>query len=708
MPAARDDQDRSASAAGGEPIDVVIVGGGFTGIAAARELSALGLSFVLLDAYDDHLGGRAYSYDLAAGDPALRFDHGAEYVGDLQDEIMLQIRELLPAGALINGAALRAPYPWEVMVLDQKRYLFRSDDSLFGIPGCPPQLGLAGALGMIGLLAEMTLVEWSIDVMEPWNAAGELRALDRIDVWTWLEEKWWVEPAVRDLVRISVEALLSVEPSEISPYYLLWYTACNDGFLNEINDDTGGPQQYWLRGGTDQLASRYADPVRAHVRSGVRVASIAHGGETCTVTTESGEVIHARKVLVAMSPHTAGRLRFDPPPPPPHAELMRQPMGRTIKCQLVYRTRWWHDSKGKAYDGYVGGADYPVLWVMDNSPPEADAEGGPFVLMTFTVGTQADRLGADATDAQITTWVTDALATLFDDERARPEAGDLLRVVPYRWMPDERFVGGGPNTILTPGALTSDVGRALDAPIGEHVFFASAENAKRLHPRSRVPHWDLGASTSEPTYTNDVRDPAPAPPYHTRYSDMRSDLGYMSGAMESGRYAAHAIARSLGARNDLQERPAGAAAPPPPPGPAPAAGDPVPHGAEAVATILGGVRARLAATSAAAFRAWARDARGAGRGGFASWLRDALVQELEAHGHLPAGAAPHHVLREVRDFAVSAIGHLRPGPAGAGLQAGAPGGDLGGSAASDEARHRASATAHAASIEDHLAAWLSS
>ena len=594
MPDARADQPHPAPSPGGELLDVVIVGGGFTGLAAARELSALGLSFVLLDAYDDHLGGRAYSYDLTAGDPALRFDHGAEYVGDLQDEIMLQIRELLPEGALINGAALRAPYPWEVMVLNQTRYVFRSDDSLFGIPGCPPQLGFAAALGMIGLLAEMTLVEWSIDVMEPWNATGDLLALDRTDVWTWLQEKWWVEPTVRDLVRISVEALLSVEPSEISPYYLLWYTACNDGFLNEINDDTGGPQQYWLRGGTDQLAQRYADAVRPHVRSGTRVRSIEHGGEACTVTTEGGEVVRARKVLVAMSPHSAGRLTFDPPPPAAHAELMRQPMGRTIKCQLVYRTRWWHDSKGKAYDGYVGGADYPVLWVMDNSPPEADADGGPFVLMTFTVGTQADQLGANATDAQITTWVTDALAALFDDERAKPAAGGLLRVIPYRWMPDERFVGGGPNTVFTPGALTSDVGRALDAPLGENVFFASAENAKRLRPTSTVPHFDPFARTNEPTYTNDVRDPSPAPPYHTRYSDMRSDLGYMSGAMESGRYAAHAIASSLGARNDLPGRGAAAGSPPAAPPPAPAAGDRVPHGAGVAAS-----RARRPSSTAA-------------------------------------------------------------------------------------------------------------
>jgi monoamine oxidase len=670
------------------PLDVVIVGGGFAGLAAARELDALGVRFVLLDAAGDHLGGRAYSYDATAGDPSLRFDHGAEYVGDMQDEIMLQIRELLPEGALINGAALRAPYPWEVMVLGGERFVFRSDDSLFGIPGCPPQLGFLAALSMIGLLAEMTLTEWSIDVLEPWSGPEELLALDQTDVWTWLSGKWWVPDTVRDLVRISVEALLSVEPSEISPYYLLWYTACNDGFLNEINDDTGGPQQYWLRGGTDELAQRYAEPVARHVRRGVRVRTIAHGGPLCTVTIDTGEELRAKKVLVATSPNTAGRITFDPPAPPAHAELMRQPMGRTIKCQLFYRTRWWHDSNGKAYDGYVGGADQPVLWVMDNSPPEADAEGGPFVLMTFTVGRQADALGQDATDEEITRWVTDALASLFDDERAKPSAGDLLRCVSYTWMPDERIAGGGPNTIMGPGKLTGDVGRALDADWNEQVFFASAENAKKLRPRSRVPHFDLSSDEKVPAYTDDVRDPTPAPPYHTRYSDMRSDLGYMSGAMESGRFVAHAIARSLGRDHALPARAAAEA--PPPPAPAPGEGAPLPYDASAVAAVLARLRDRLASTDAAALRASGRAARRHGRGGVASWLRDALVEELRAAGHVAPRADRGDVLRTVRDFAVATIGHAR---------AAAPNGGGG---------EQAAVAAHADAIDDHLSSRVAS
>ena len=40
--------------------------------------------------------------------------------------------------------------------------------------------------------------------------------------------------------RTETSRLLSVEPTQISPYYLLWYTACNGGLLNEVNDGAGG------------------------------------------------------------------------------------------------------------------------------------------------------------------------------------------------------------------------------------------------------------------------------------------------------------------------------------------------------------------------------------------------------------------------------------------------------------------------------------
>jgi protoporphyrinogen oxidase len=156
-------------------LDVLIVGGGFSGIAAARELDRIGATFRVVDAYPSHLGGRAFAYPVR---PGLGYDHGAEYLGDLQTGIMQLVGELVP-DALVNGVELRATAPYEVMYLAGQRYCFNRNDALLGIQGVPPNIGFKSLLGMLGALAEMTLVEMFIDVVEPWKSPAWVLDLDR-------------------------------------------------------------------------------------------------------------------------------------------------------------------------------------------------------------------------------------------------------------------------------------------------------------------------------------------------------------------------------------------------------------------------------------------------------------------------------------------------------------------------------------------------
>ncbi|MFO0555762.1 MAG: FAD-dependent oxidoreductase [Polyangiaceae bacterium] len=640
-------------------LDVIIIGAGFTGISAARELKELGASFRVLEAFDTHLGGRAYAYDAkhasdtpppqVAGLP-LRFDHGAEYIGDLQNSIMSIIREYLPKEALVNGANLRHPYPYQVMVLDQKRHVFRLDQSLFGITGIPPDLGIAAGIAVVGLLAEMTLVEIQINVLEPWNAPDYLRELDKIDCWSWLNQKDWVPASVKDLLRISIEALLSVEPSEISPYYLLWYTACNSGFVNEVNDDAGGPQQYWLSCGMSTLAELYATPVRDHIEQGVSVKHIDLSGPKCKVTTQSGETLVAKKVLVAMSPHTAGKIAYTPEPAPARKELMGLPMGRTLKCQVYYKSSWWHDSQGTHFNGYCGGANNPVLWVMDNSPPPG-TDDETHVLMTFTVGAQLDALGPNPSLQQIETSVTGAIRDMFQDNRALAGSSEYLRLVPFTWSAAEKVIGGGPNTVFTPGALTSDVGRMLNAHWDDKVFFASAENSIKLDPIAKSPHWSPFNPDNKPKYTEDgILLPDPAPPYSTDYSDWRENLGYMDGALVSGKYVAHEIAQSLGLAHKLPARPDGAATKHDIP-PVSA------HPTDRIVSVLERVKSAVDDVSKEDIRRWTTSP--AGPKGFASWLHHQLESALDADGDGKIDD-PVKRLTRIRDFAITSLNYLNP------------------------------------------------
>jgi len=629
-------------------LDVLILGAGFSGLSAARELDELGARFRVLDAYSDHLGGRAYSYRL---NDDLGFDHGAEYLGDLQNGIMKLARTLLPEGEIVNGASLRVDAPEEVMFLADHRFCFDKADAALGIQGIPPDIGVISLLGIIGALAEMTLIELFIDVAEPWRSPAWAVALDQVTVEAWMAERPWLDARARALMRISVEALLSVEPAQISPFYLLWYTACNDGLLNEVNDDAGGPQQYWLKKGMSHLAERFAEPIRDRIDQGVRVVRVDHGGDVVRVEAQDGAVYRARRLLLATSPHSTGRIQFTPEPPPDRRALFDLPMGKTVKCQVFYSSRWWYDSHGLKYDGYVGGADFPVCWVMDNTPPDG-AASGPFVLMTFTVGAQVDKLGAAPTDAHIQQVVLDALVFLFHDERAR----QIDRIVIHRWVPADPFVGGGPNTVFTPGVLTGAPGRLLDQPWGDKLFFASSENARNLHPRSTSPTWSLLAGENLPAYGPDcVLLPTSKPPFTSRYSDMRRSLGYMDGALESGRFGAHQVARSLGlAGHALVDAPAAASRLEPA---APAEATPLTP-ADA-ATLLAAVLDELHPATPVR----------AGLVSATSRLREAILRGLTRTGKLSTSADHPAALTALRDFAVSVIGHASADQAAASEEA---------------------------------------
>ncbi|MBP7682197.1 MAG: NAD(P)-binding protein, partial [Deltaproteobacteria bacterium] len=243
--------------------DVLIIGGGWTGVSAATELAKLGVDFQLLEADPVRLGGRAYSFEYNPNPSSphkLYWEHGAQYVGQDQTAIWALIQEHCP-DQLVDGYALRKPYREQIMLVDGKRYCYDRDKCLFDIGGLPPGIGLFDLLATVLMIDQIQTIERAIDVLEPWNSPKELLALDQLAMDEWLGADW-MPPGARSLVSVAVNAVISVEPPQISPFYFFWYSACNDGFLQECNDEEGGPQQYYLRCGVDALVQKVADPIR--------------------------------------------------------------------------------------------------------------------------------------------------------------------------------------------------------------------------------------------------------------------------------------------------------------------------------------------------------------------------------------------------------------------------------------------------------------
>ena len=160
--------------------DVLIIGGGLTGLTAAAELHRAKVKFALLEAHPERLGGRVKTSARPASGPGSKdyhFDHGAQYIGQTQSEIWRLAQEHLPH-AVIDGYAARKPWPDQVTVLNGRRYVNDGDSWLFGIGGIPPEMSLWTVLAVLLLIQEIEAIEQAVNVAEPWTSAPEILPLD--------------------------------------------------------------------------------------------------------------------------------------------------------------------------------------------------------------------------------------------------------------------------------------------------------------------------------------------------------------------------------------------------------------------------------------------------------------------------------------------------------------------------------------------------
>jgi len=551
-------------------VDVLIVGGGWTGVSAALTLhehnmahAADAVSFALLEGHSSRLGGRTHSYEYEWTDNgaphATAFEHGAQYVGRQQTAIWELIQRateqgLISRDALVDGYAARLPYKEQVMMIAGKRYPYNRDEALFGIGGVPPGLGLWDVIGVLVIVDVIQAAERAINVLSPWESPDWVTQLDTLTLLQWIES-FNLPPGSVSLLRVSVEAVISVEADQVSAFYFFWYCACNGGFLNEVNDEDNGPQQFYLASGFDNLIEKLAAPFAEQIHREQVVQKVDYTDPNAVTVTTQYRTFRAKKLIVATSPASANKMVFDPPLPAAWQKITAQAMGTTVKCQVFYRTPWWRNVEAQSdpskegvpqYTGYCGASDSPVIWVMDYSPTGPKPEYGNqgcYALMTFTIGSEAKDLLEEPTKAHVVEWVTKALCELFNDNRALSSSSEYIDLKWFSWDERTPLIPGGPNTVFAPGILTGAEAPAkvLDRPVDGRVYFAAAELSCKS-PAAR--------QTSQPTFVPTWRSLG----NDGTYSDFRQSLGYMDGAVTCGRFVAHQVLEDMSLREKAADK----------------------------------------------------------------------------------------------------------------------------------------------------------
>jgi monoamine oxidase len=420
--------------------DVVVVGAGFAGLAAARELTAGGASVVVLEARD-RVGGRVLNHELGDGKVV---EVGGQWIGPTQ------VRLAALAGKL-GVETFRTHAAGDNLLEyggDIRRYT-----------GTIPRINPAVLVDVEQAQRRLNRLARTVPLDAPWKAPNA-RRLDGQTAATWMRRNMATRSG-RMLLELGVEAVWAAQPEDLSLLHVLFYIH-SAGSLERLFDTEGGAQQDRFVGGSQLVAIRMAEELgEDRLVLGAPVRRIEHGPDGVTVHSDE-TAARGRQAIVAIPPPLAGRIAYDPPLPGYRDQLtQRMPLGTVAKCMAVYDEPFWRD---EGLSGQAASDVGPVRVMYDNSPPD----GSPGVLLGFLEGRHARELGRLRPDERRTA-VVDCLARVFGPRAASPD--DFVE----RLWAEEEWTRGCYGCHMPTGAWTG-YGAALRAPIGP-LHWAGAEYA---------------------------------------------------------------------------------------------------------------------------------------------------------------------------------------------------------------------------------------
>jgi len=428
---------------GGYDCDVVVVGAGFAGLAAADRLVTAGLRVHVLEARD-RVGGRVATAQLRDG---TAVDIGGQWLGPTQDR-MYALAERFGAEVYPMHTAGA-----NILRMEGRTRRYRGHIPLRLPPASLAQLGWG--------LARLELMARRIPLEAPWEAR-HARALDQQTLGDFLRANVRDDRA-RALFEIAVGAVFAADPDRISLLHALLY-ARSGGSFDALTRSAGGAQQDRVTGGVAQLAEGLARAVTAAgslVLLETPVRALRRDDEGVTAVTDT--VAHrARRAIVALPPPLAAAIAYRPALPDDHAALLSAvPMGRVIKCVASYPDPFWRDAR---LSGQVVCDEGPVRVIFDASP----AGGRPGLLLGFIEGHLAERYAGENPEARRDA-VLGCFARAFGERAARPSD-----YVDRAWA-EEPWSQGCYAGVFPPGIWTT-VGRAIRRPEGR-LHFAGTETA---------------------------------------------------------------------------------------------------------------------------------------------------------------------------------------------------------------------------------------
>jgi len=318
-----------------EQLDTIIVGGGFSGIAAARLLHKAGKKFMLLEARE-RLGGRTHTRYFTDG---KYVDLGGQWIGPTQDHMYSLAKE--------HNVAWYETYNEGKNILDLNK-------TIKTYTGLIPKMDVASLINIDLLLKRLESLAKQIPLEAPW-LAPKAKEWDSISLETFVRKYSYTAPCYK-VVRAGLETVYACEMNEVSLLHALFYIKSGTN-LNNLLSIKDGAQQHRLAGGMQTLAERIAESFSASIRLNSPVMRITQTDEGVAVE-GSDYAYPARNIIVAIPPVLISNIEFTPALPLHKTQLIdKMSMALWAKCWACMRNlfgeirdiaaRWWLMSMGR-------------------------------------------------------------------------------------------------------------------------------------------------------------------------------------------------------------------------------------------------------------------------------------------------------------------------------------------------------------------------
>jgi monoamine oxidase len=356
-------------------LDVIVIGGGVAGLAAARDLSAAGRQVLLLEARE-RLGGRIFT-QYANGYPV---ELGAEFVHGCPPEILGLAAE--------NGLPL-AELQWNVLRRKDRQWTDAAETMS----------------SMDRLFERMSAAE-----TEPDQSFQNF--LDHVDA----------PENVKQQALQFVEGFHAADPGRISVHSLIK--------SNTADQQIDGDRQFRFERGYQPFVEIIADHLNARVQLRTEVNGVAWKPGDVQVQTVDGRTYRASRVLITvpLGVLKAGVIRFTPELPEKQQALQLLEMGRVRRVSLCFQRKFWE--KGRRFQDVsfflTDDPQFPAWWTSNPLPFP--------ILTAWAAGHYAQAFSQIHAD-QVIDRALDSLASILEMEPASVRR-EFKNGFTYDWQSD--------------------------------------------------------------------------------------------------------------------------------------------------------------------------------------------------------------------------------------------------------------------------------